>query len=96
MSGDLPSEDSLSCAEFVSLVTEYLEGALDRWTEGRFVLHATNCDGCETYLGQFRETMRIAGRLRPEDIDPDVCDRLLAEFATWKSQRSEDEPREDD
>jgi hypothetical protein len=86
MSGDQPGEDTLSCAEFVELVTNYLEGALDRWTEGRFVLHATNCAGCERYLGQFRETIRIAGRLRPEDIDPDVRDRLLAEFATWKRE----------
>ena len=34
----------LTCAEFVELVTDYLE-ALDRETEGRFVLHATLCDG---------------------------------------------------
>ena len=28
----------LTCAEFVELVTDYLEGALDPETEGRFVL----------------------------------------------------------
>jgi hypothetical protein len=91
MSDDLPREDSLSCAEFVTLVTDYLDGALDRWTEGRFVLHATNCPGCETYLDQFRETIRMAGRLRPDDIDPVVRDRLLAEFANWKSGPREPE-----
>lgn len=85
MSDDFPVEDTLTCAEFVELVTDYLEGALDRWTEGRFVLHATACAGCESYLEQFRETIRVAGRLRPEDIDPTVRDRLLAEFAAWKS-----------
>lgn len=92
MSDDLPREDTLSCAEFVTLVTDYLEGALDRWTEGRFVLHATNCPGCETYLDQFRETIRTAGRLRPEDIDPEVRERLLAEFATWKGGPQEPGP----
>lgn len=86
MSGDLPSEDTLTCAEFVDLVTDYLEGSLDRWTEGRFVLHATACPGCEAYLDQFRETIRVAGRLRPEDLDPRVLDRLLAAFATWKRE----------
>ena len=80
---DLP-EDTLSCAEFVELVTDYLEGALDRWTEGRFVLHATLCPGCEIYLDQFRETIRVGGRLTPEDLDPVVRDRLLAAFASWK------------
>ena len=83
MTSDRPQEDTLSCAEFVELVTEYLEGALDRWTEGRFVLHATECDGCATYLDQLRETVRVAGLLRPEDIDPVVRDRLLAAFAGW-------------
>jgi len=77
-------EQPLSCAEFVELVTDYLEGALDRWTEGRFALHATRCPGCDTYLEQIRETVRVAGRLDPEDVDPVVIDRLLAEFADWK------------
>jgi hypothetical protein len=83
-------DDALSCAEFVELVTDYLEGALDRWTEGRFVLHATRCPGCETYLDQIRETVRLAGRLEPEDIDPEARDRLLAEFATWKRGSGEE------
>lgn len=86
MSSDEPIEDTLSCAEFVELVTDYLEGALDRWTEGRFVLHATRCQGCDTYLAQIRETVRVSGRLRPEDIDPVVRDRLMAEFADWKRE----------
>jgi len=85
MTGADQPEDTLSCAEFVELVTDYLEGSLDRWTEGRFVLHATMCPGCEIYLDQFRETIRVAGRLRTEDIKPVVRDRLLAAFATWRS-----------
>jgi len=84
------AQGPLTCLEFVELVTDYLEGALDRWTEGRFVLHATQCPGCETYLDQFRETIRVAGRLTPEDVDPVARERLLAEFATWKQASSED------
>lgn len=89
MSTEEPPEDTLSCAEFVELVTDYIEGELDRWTEGRFVLHATRCRGCETYLDQFRETIRIAGRLRPDDVDPVVRERLLVEFADWKRRSSD-------
>ena len=91
MTSDESQEDTLSCAEFVELVTDYLEGVLDRWTEGRFVLHATNCPGCETYLDQLRETIRLSGRLSPEDIDPTVRDRLLAEFAGWKRTTGNDD-----
>jgi hypothetical protein len=76
---------SLSCAEFVELVTDYLEGALDRDTEGRFVLHATRCPGCETYLEQFRETIRVLGRLRPDVVDPAALDRLLEAFHDWEA-----------
>jgi len=74
----------LTCAEFVELVTDYLEGALDRDTEGRFVLHATQCPGCETYLEQFRQTIREVGRIEPEQIDPVARDRLLAAFRDWR------------
>ena len=73
----------LTCAEFVELVTDYLEGALDRETEGRFVLHATLCDGCEIYLQQIRETARIVGTLTPETLPPKARDELLAAFRGW-------------
>ena len=75
---------SLTCEEFVELVTDYLEGALDRDTEGRFVLQATQCPGCETYLDQFRDTIRTVGRLAPESIDPATLTRLLDAFRDWK------------
>lgn len=76
---------SLTCAEFVELVTAYLDGALDRDTEGRFVDHATRCEGCERYLDQFRETIRLLGELTPETIEPDTCNRMLEVFRDWKA-----------
>jgi hypothetical protein len=75
----------LSCAEFVELVTSYLEGALDRDTEGRFVEHATRCVGCERYLDQFRETIRVLGRLDADAIEPEARERLLEVFRDWRS-----------
>jgi putative zinc finger protein len=73
----------MTCEQFVELVTDYLEGALDRETEGLFVLHATSCAGCETYLAQFRETISQIGSLPPESLDPQVRDTLLAAFRDW-------------
>jgi len=75
---------TLTCEEFVELVTDYLEGALDLDTEARFVLHATQCPGCETYLEQFRVTIQEVGRIEPEAIDPATLDRLLETFRDWK------------
>jgi predicted anti-sigma-YlaC factor YlaD len=65
----------LSCAEFVELVTAYLEGTLNRETEARFAEHTAECGGCESYLEQIRETIRLVGTLTPE--------RLLAAFRDW-------------
>lgn len=73
----------LTCAEVVELVTDYLDGVLDAETESRFLAHTAECDGCERYLEQFRETIRLAGSLTPEAIDPVTRDRLLAAFRGW-------------
>jgi hypothetical protein len=73
----------LTCAEFVELVTDYLEGALDGPTERRFVEHAGLCPGCATYLDQIRDTIAETGRLTPEALDPEVRDRLLEAFRGW-------------
>lgn len=66
-------------------MTDYLEGALDRDTEGRFADHATRCRGCELYLAQFRETINALGRLDVDSIDPGTWTRLLAVFEDWKA-----------
>ena len=79
------SSSPLTCEEFVELVTEYLEGALDPETEDRFVQHAKDCPGCDTYLEQFRETIRLTGRIEPESVNPAMLDRLLHAFRDWKA-----------
>ena len=53
---------SMDCNELVELVTAYLDGALDPDTRTRFDMHLVECDGCENYLAQFRETVRTVGR----------------------------------
>ena len=74
----------MTCAEFVELVTAYLEGALNRDTEQRFVEHIAICDGCERYLHQIRETITRLGRLPTEEnLSGEARDRMLAAFRTW-------------
>ena len=75
----------LTCEEFVELVTDYLEGALDPEDSTRFERHAGACPGCDTYLEQFRETIRLTGRIEPEQVDPATLDRLLSAFRDWKA-----------
>jgi anti-sigma factor RsiW len=50
------------------MVTDYFEGALS--VEERAVLerHLVICDFCATYVEQMRDTIRLTGTLRQEDV----------------------------
>jgi len=74
----------LTCQELVELVTDYLEGALPPQERTRFEQHLDACPGCVTYVEQFRETIRLTGALREDDLAPAVRARLLEEFRNWK------------
>ncbi len=73
----------MDCKELVELVTAYLEGVLDEATRARFEDHLQACDGCETYLQQFRITVATLGGIPDEELDPAFRDRLLNAFRHW-------------
>jgi anti-sigma factor RsiW len=74
----------LDCAEFVELVTRYLDGRLDRDTERRFNEHLAACEGCDRYLDQFRQTISVLGELPAESLSADARDQLLRAFRNWR------------
>jgi anti-sigma factor RsiW len=57
------ADAALSCRELVELVTEYLDRALPAATRAQFEAHVARCGGCERYLDQLRQTVRLAGLL---------------------------------
>jgi len=75
----------IDCDELVEVVTDYLEGTLDADTRRRFTEHLELCDGCDTYVEQMRETVRVTGTLAEDDLQPDMRDKLLAAFRGWKA-----------
>ena len=75
----------ISCRELVELVTDYVEGALDRRTRSRFERHISGCPHCTAYLEQIRETIRLTGMLREDQLEQQARDELLAAFRTWKA-----------
>jgi len=75
----------LVCREVVELVSDYLDDALGPRERERFEEHLAGCDGCSAYLEQMRGALRIAGSLAPEDLDPEVRDRLVEAFRGWSS-----------
>ena len=74
---------ALSCQEFVELVTDYLEGALEPGDLRRFEAHLADCDGCTGYLEQLRLTIRVTGAITTDDLSPDAERTLLEAFADW-------------
>jgi anti-sigma factor RsiW len=74
----------MDCNELVELVTAYLDGSLDLDTRARFDMHLLECDGCENYLQQLRETVRALGKIRHDELDPAFRGRLLDAFKDFR------------
>jgi anti-sigma factor RsiW len=58
----------VNCDELVELVTAYLDGALSPEDEQRVTDHLAGCDGCTTYVAQFRTTVDALGHLPAEQV----------------------------
>jgi anti-sigma factor RsiW len=54
----------LDCRTVVELASDYVDGDLGPDGEGRVAAHLAGCDGCERYVEQVRQTVRLLGRLR--------------------------------
>ena len=79
------SEHGFSCQEIVELVTAYFDGALSEPDRARFEAHVAGCDGCDTYLAQMRETIRITGTLTEDQVPETMQAALVAVFRDWVS-----------
>jgi predicted anti-sigma-YlaC factor YlaD len=75
----------LTCKELVELVTEYFEGAMPAEERIRFEEHLVMCSWCRDYLDQMRSTIATAGKLREEDLEPELRDKLLAAFRDFRT-----------
>jgi anti-sigma factor RsiW len=76
-------ERELTCREIVELVTAYVEDALDPADRERFEEHLVFCDGCDNYLEQMRQTVRLSGRVEA-GIPSELEERLLEAFHGWQ------------
>jgi anti-sigma factor RsiW len=78
--------NQLVCQEVVEVVTDYLEGALSRSQRRRFEAHLAGCENCAEYLEQMRATIRLTGRLRAEDLTPEMQEDFTALYRRWRSE----------
>jgi len=70
----------MDCDQLVELVTDYLDGALEPATVAAFEAHLTECEGCEVYLQQIRDTSVLVGRVTPGHLSESTRAGLLAAF----------------
>jgi anti-sigma factor RsiW len=75
----------LTCQRAVELVTDYLEGTLSRRERRRFERHLRGCPPCSEYLEQIRTTVRLAGSVEADDLDPATRDGLLDLYRRYRS-----------
>ncbi|TXI55219.1 anti-sigma factor family protein [Mycolicibacterium mageritense] len=72
--------NAIVCKEFVEMVTDYLEGTLDNRTRAQVERHLHGCDGCRSYLQQFRLTISALSQTDHDGLDPRLTDRLIHAF----------------
>jgi anti-sigma factor RsiW len=76
------------CQQMVELITDYIEGTLPRAQRRRFEAHLAGCEHCSEYLEQMRRTITLTGRLRSEDITPQMSAELTAIYRRWQAEES--------
>lgn len=76
----------LVCEQAVELVTDYLEGALSRRDRRRFEAHIRACPNCRAYLDQIRQTIRLTGTVRAEDLSDEAQADLTELYRRWRSE----------
>ena len=79
-------QPELVCQQVVELVTSYLEDALSAADRKRFDKHLAGCPHCTEYLAQMRETIRLAGRVEPEDLTPAMRTDLTDLYRRWRTE----------
>lgn len=74
----------MPCAELVERVTEYLEGVMPAPELQRLEAHLAECPDCVRHVEQLRQTLRLVGALRADDLDPALHARLHEAFVAWR------------
>ena len=83
----------LTCQEFVELLTDYFEAALDEPTVSRVEEHLALCEGCVTYVEQMNAILEALRRLPPEPVPGELHRAIaLALGATADSNGRRDHP----
>lgn len=76
----MAEDKTMSCQEFVELVTEYLENNLLPDARKLFEEHRDSCPGCEIYLEQIQQTIDTVHHVGEEQVSAETKQQLLLAF----------------
>lgn len=88
MSADV---EHVTCREFVEVLTDYLENALDPAERAELERHIVICRGCSNYVEQMSSTIDLLGRIAADDDgggDDVQREKLLSMFREWQGGRT--------
>jgi anti-sigma factor RsiW len=77
---------AVPCQQVVEMVTDYVEGMMPAADRRRLDHHLAGCTYCTEYLAQIRETIRLAGRVTPEDLTPQMRTELTDLYRRWRTE----------
>ena len=67
----------MDCRELRSLADAYLDGELPPASRAEIEAHLAGCPHCRAYLAQIEETIKLAGRVEPDSLEPEARETLL-------------------
>lgn len=80
--------DEITCRQFIELITDYFDDALDPRTLDRVEEHLVMCDWCVTYLEQMQATIAVLGELRDAPVSAEPGVEVLEALASRRGARS--------
>jgi len=80
--------DEVTCRQFIELITDYFEDALEPPTLDRVEEHLVMCDWCVTYLEQMQATIAALGELRTESTHREPEPEVLSALASRGRDRA--------
>ena len=77
----------IPCQQVVEMISDYLEDALPVRARRRLEHHLAGCPHCSAYLEQMRATLRLTGRLVPEDLSPQMQREFSEVYRRWRDDQ---------
>lgn len=75
------------CQRAVEMIADYLEDALPTRQRASLEHHLGRCPHCAEYLSQLKATITATGRLRANELSPEMRETLIELYRKTRQQR---------